>query len=380
MKIGEKEMRVVKGPFWTFFALLMAAEITTILLTLLLLGGATRLWFREQARGLAAVVPKIAAQFNAAELEKIEPDDTQAKNATYKSVVERLAASQKAYLPESGQHLSIVVVGDGKEAKIAASEDSEEQESVNMWFPVESYALEAIENKVSYSPSPYDMGGVENVTAYAVIGQASGGWHYLVTVDMDTSPLVDVLRMVRYSFLLSVIPATLVSVVLATFLSTRFVNVLDFLRMIHELAPRRRRSALAIAPRPAPLGSSPPDLEDVPPPNLPPAPSPLVEDAPQGPPPVDETLPTSPWNDDPVDARWASLTERERETATLSYLKYKEIAERMGISIEGVKKHSQNARAKLGVRDRVEMALYAVRMGALGQELPANGSPDHERV
>ena len=66
-----------------------------------------------------------------------------------------------------------------------------------------------------------------------------------------------------------------------------------------------------------------------------------------------------------TDARWASLTARERETATLCLLKYKEIAARMGISVEGVKKHSQNARAKLGVRDKVALALYVARMGAL---------------
>lgn len=78
----------------------------------------------------------------------------------------------------------------------------------------------------------------------------------------------------------------------------------------------------------------------------------------------------------PSDARWARLTARERETAALCLLKYRLIADRMGISVEGVKKHAQNARAKLGVHDKVGLALYALRMGAL--VMSPDGSTDDD--
>ena len=52
------------------------------------------------------------------------------------------------------------------------------------------------------------------------------------------------------------------------------------------------------------------------------------------------------------------------------------IADRMGISVEGVKKHAQNARAKLGVHDKVGLALYALRMGAL--VMSPDGSTDDD--
>lgn len=370
-----KETRFVRGPFWRFFGLLMAAELTTITLTLLLLGGATRLWLREQARGLADKLPQMVAQLDVAEIERIRWNDTPAMNPAYKSVVARLNALTRSYLPASGHRLSIVIVDGNDEAKIASPEDQDDQQSIVGWFPAEPYALEAMQNKVSYSPYPYTMpGGVENITAYAPITDANGEVKFLLTVDRDTSSLAENLRMVRYSFLLAVFPATLVSVALAAFLSSRFVDVLDFLRMIHEITPRRRLSPTLSLPRLVPEDDSAPSESDGDAPVSPSAASSsLVEDAimRHTPPDLREPVPSA-LDEDPVDPRWASLTDRERETATLSYLKYKEIAERMGISVEGVKKHSQNARAKLGVRDRVEMALYAVRMGALGDALPSS--------
>jgi len=81
----------------------------------------------------------------------------------------------------------------------------------------------------------------------------------------------------------------------------------------------------------------------------------------------------------PSEARWARLTARERETAALCLLKYRLIADRMGISVEGVKKHAQNARAKLGVHDKVGLALYALRMGAL-MMAPEDGADDEKTL
>ena len=359
------EAPIRKRPFWRFFAMLMAAQLLTVGVTVLLLGLTTRLWVREQARGFAEMLPKMVAQLDEAEIEKIKPSDTPGTNPAYKSVVRRLAELYKTYLPDTGHQLSIAVVKGDKEAKIAEPDDDDDQRSVVTWFPAEPYALEALQNRVTYSPYPYATSNrIENITAYAPIVDATGKVRFLLNIDRDTSSLGDILRVVRYSFLLAVIPATLVSVMLAAFLSARFVDVFEFLRSIHE---RTLRRDLPEAPESGePCSSSEAAESHAPDPSL------LVEesvkDEVEGLPLAGEPSPPS-WVDAPNDARWASLTERERETATLSYLKYKEIAERMGISVEGVKKHSQNARAKLGVRDRVEMALYAVRMGALGQSV-----------
>jgi two-component system, NarL family, response regulator LiaR len=54
------------------------------------------------------------------------------------------------------------------------------------------------------------------------------------------------------------------------------------------------------------------------------------------------------------------LTKRENEVAQMlaEGLLYKEIAERLGISIDTVKKHCKNIFAKLNARNRTEVTNY----------------------
>lgn len=335
-------------------------------MALLLLGPGARYWLHLHARGLAETLPQIAAQLDAATIEKIGRTDTPGSNPAYKATSQQLAALERRWFPERGHHLSIVVVDGDREAKIVEPDDADDQISAEVWFPAEPYALDALGNKVSYSPAPYTTHrGDENITAYAPIADKSGKVPYLLTVDYDTSSLADTLRVVRFSFLAAVVPAVVISLAFAALLSRRFVDPFDLLRTLHEAIPRRARPApphraatTDETGAPTPAGSEP----------AAPASSPSGEgDAvtPRSSAPVAAHSETSL----PLDSRWASLTPRERETVALSHLKYKEIAARMHISVEGVKKHLQNARAKLGTRDRVELALYAVRMGALEGDL-----------
>ncbi|MBI3768107.1 MAG: response regulator transcription factor [Deltaproteobacteria bacterium] len=64
----------------------------------------------------------------------------------------------------------------------------------------------------------------------------------------------------------------------------------------------------------------------------------------------------------------AALTRREREIVchVARGLRNAEVAERLSISEVTVKTHVNNIFQKLGLRDRVELALYAVRMGMIG--------------
>lgn len=63
-----------------------------------------------------------------------------------------------------------------------------------------------------------------------------------------------------------------------------------------------------------------------------------------------------------------SLTRREREIVrhVALGLRNAEVAERLGVSEGTVKTHLNNIFQKLGLRDRVELALYAVRVGLVG--------------
>ena len=65
-----------------------------------------------------------------------------------------------------------------------------------------------------------------------------------------------------------------------------------------------------------------------------------------------------------------SLTPREREVAgyVARGLRNAEVAERLEISEVTVKTHVNNIFHKLGLRDRVELALYAVRVGIIAAD------------
>jgi DNA-binding NarL/FixJ family response regulator len=64
----------------------------------------------------------------------------------------------------------------------------------------------------------------------------------------------------------------------------------------------------------------------------------------------------------------ASLTRREREIVRYVALGLRnaEVGQELGISEVTVKTHINNIFQKLGIRDRVELALYAVRTGIIG--------------
>ncbi len=66
----------------------------------------------------------------------------------------------------------------------------------------------------------------------------------------------------------------------------------------------------------------------------------------------------------------ASLTPREREITShvARGLRNAEVAARLSISEVTVKSHVNNIFQKLGMRDRVELALYAVRTGIIGPD------------
>src|SRR5215472_1428989 len=63
-----------------------------------------------------------------------------------------------------------------------------------------------------------------------------------------------------------------------------------------------------------------------------------------------------------------SLTRREREVVrhVAAGLRNAEVAERLGITEVTVKTHVNNVFQKLGLRDRVQLTLYAVREGLVG--------------
>lgn len=66
----------------------------------------------------------------------------------------------------------------------------------------------------------------------------------------------------------------------------------------------------------------------------------------------------------------ATLTAREREITShvARGLRNAEVAAMLSISEVTVKTHVNNIFQKLGIRDRVELALYAVRMGIIGAQ------------
>ncbi len=79
----------------------------------------------------------------------------------------------------------------------------------------------------------------------------------------------------------------------------------------------------------------------------------------------------------PTQEKWNSLSEREREVALLvgRGLSNKEIAARIFVTPDTVKKHLSSAYSKLGVRNRTELALIAMENGALSESEASPPAP-----
>lgn len=217
------------------------------------------------------------------------------------------------YFGETEGDVYLVVVDKGIEYRI----DPFDQHPMDRFYKANEWETAAYQSgKTTYITIPYSDGSGTYVAAFTPIYR-SGKIVGLVAAEYDSATLAEFRGIVRKTFWLSILPALLLSLVLAYLLASIFVEPMELFRRIDETAKDRRRGAVP---------------------------------------------------DDPL----AQLTPREREVAELISrgLKNKEIAEKLVVTPETVKQHLKNIKEKTGFT-RVELAVQVAASGFQPSSAPA---------
>lgn len=355
------EMR--RRTFARFFLIVLLAQFGLAAATWLLLNWGIRMWLQDRGTRLEAAAVSVAKSFTAAEVWAIPSGDTQSPSFT--AMLDRLRGLGKEMFPRGDATMALFAVVSASprpwlSIRVAdyppyAPDDGKppSEQGLNDLACIQR----VIGGASCFSPEPYggaEAGEVVILSGYAPIRDSSGAVKAVVAVDGNVAPLATLQEATRTAFLTALVPALLLSALAAWFLTTRFVDPIEFLKDVQQAAARSqqpahieeilRPSVGEAAPFPIinPDGIRPPAGEAVPP--EPPevnAPSPYLS---------------------AVDARWDNLSEREKELVRYvgQALSTKEIAERMVVQEGTVKQHLKNIYRELDIHSREELVVIAV--------------------
>lgn len=302
-----------KNPaFIRFFGLLLTAELVTILAAWFLLNFSVRLWIDHKVSELTQISESARTAVDWSHLDEIQKG--RPPSSVYQTYVSKIQKLNKQYFPHNDGDISAIKVLKEKEYLIAA-EDSFPYEKLGN---ASQFELDAWKGKAAFSPVPYADTIGTHLTACSPVFK-NGQVLALIVADFDSTSLQNFQSVVRTSFWWSLVPAVLISLILASALATKFVEPMEFLREIQEVKLHPEQVA------------------------------PSIKKAPGG-----EVL----------------LSKRENEIAILvgQGLKNREIAENLSISEETVKQHLKNIFQKLGISSRVNLALFALSKADLASE------------
>jgi DNA-binding CsgD family transcriptional regulator len=286
--------------FLRFFAIVLIAEVITIFVAWLLLDMNTKKWVQDKAEQAMRISQQAASSADWSLVGKIPNDRDTALGTAYGK---RLSALDDRYFPHLEGGVYLVTLQNGEEFDLS-SDDTQMSEATdaNKW-EIEAYSR----RRAIYSKTPIADEWATYLAAYVPIlrnGKVQG----LLATEIDSAPLSDFESVVRTTFLFSIIPAILASLVVAYFLASSYVEPMAVFRTIAETTESQRDLA-------AKGGTS---------------------------------------------DTWTLLTARQRQVADLvsQGKSYREIAEALSVSSETVKQHLKDIKARTGW-GRVELAINA---------------------
>lgn len=228
--------RWASGTFLRAFAVIVIAELLTMLLAWWLLNMNANRWIQQRVSD-AVRVSKAAA--NANDWSQLDQIQASKDSALFRKYQNRLIDLNAKYFPHLAGSVFLVKIDNGEEYQVAAADTIpwDDDDKANQW-EIEAYR----KHETTFAPSPI----VDNVGTYLgaytpVInkGQVIG----LVAAEIDEAPLTDFQAIVTKSFWYSIIPAVIVSMVVAAILASMFVEPTDVLREIEETAQARREQS-----------------------------------------------------------------------------------------------------------------------------------------
>jgi DNA-binding CsgD family transcriptional regulator len=283
------------------FILILIAEALTIFGAWLALDLNVNRWMHGKATRLVPISQQAASAYDWSLIDKVPRGKQSPLFERYQKELDAL--SKRYFLRDEGAFY-VAVVDRGEEYYVLSADPVPMDDGGTANKPeLEAYST----HKSSYSPIPISDDSGTYLAAYTPIlrdGKVIG----LVAVEYDSAPLSDFQDVVRTAFWFSVIPALLISVVVASILASLFVEPMEIFRTIEETAQSQRARSLEGA----------------------------------------------------EDDLWNRLTPREKEVAELARrgLQIKEMADELSVSPETVKKHLKNIRVDTGWNLR-ELAVEA---------------------
>jgi len=294
------------------FSLILIVEAVTIFTAWFLLDANISRWTNDKAMQAVRISQKVAASADWSLIGTVPKKRNSKLFEQYRNALTKM--SQQNF-PQNQGAVYLVVVDHGEDYIIAPSDQypMDDDGKASKW-ELAAYAT----GKTTYNVVPYSDNDGTYLAANTPIyrnGKVVG----LLGAQFDSATYDDFEGIVRKTFWLSIVPAILLSLVLAYFLATMFVEPMEIFRRIDETAAEQR------------------------------------------------VTPGSP-KDDPL----SRLSAREREVAELVRrgLKNKEIADELVVSSETVKQHLKNIREKTGLT-RVDLAVQAEASRILGAQVPA---------
>lgn len=293
------------------FALTLIAEAVTIGAAWLLLDFNVSGWIHARSAAAARISQQAAKRADWSQVDTLPADRASSLNGVpiriefLTSLFDRyrgtLTQLSNEYFRHNEGDVYLVVVRGGQEYRIDPFDPHpmDPFENANNW-ELAAYAS----GKATYMLAPYSDVSGTYLAGYTPIfrnGKVVG----LIAAEYDSATLSEFRSLVRKVFWLSILPALLLSLVVAYVLAGMFVEPMEIFRSIDETAATRSASATS--------------------------------------------------RDDPL----SRLSPREREVAELVRrgLKNKEIAEQLFVTSETVKQHLKNIREKTGFT-RVELAVH----------------------
>jgi RNA polymerase sigma factor (sigma-70 family) len=267
----------------------------------------------------------LAQKLDAATLARIPAHATRDSSPEYRDIVNQLNADSKQFFARGGGTLSVLVpVGDRLDVVVDEMNDATGTNAGSQ----DAVVKQALSGAGSYTSRPVDRNpGGPTLSAYAPIRDTSGKTTYVLALDLDATAYKEAQSVWNSALLAAVLPVLVLTFVVPCVLAASYVDPIEFLKKI-ETATHTYK---------------------------------VEKDKEQ----------------QAVDAKWETLTPREREIVLCvgKGMTNKEIAAQLVISGETVKKHLQNVFAKLAIRNRTELALYAVEKGAMGVALSLEPPP-----
>ena len=220
--------------FLRLFGLILIAEAITISVAWLLLDFNASRWIQKKAEAALHFSQVTAASGDWSQIDKIRSDQVSATFENYKSRLEKLSDH---YFPRKEGMVYITVVKNGRELEIAPNDDNplDDFGKADQWESA-AYA----QGKPTYSTIPIISENAGTYLAAYVPITKDGHVIGLIATEYDEAPMTDFLAIIRSTFLFSIVPAVLISLLVAYLLTSMFVQPMDFLREIEETAKRQR--------------------------------------------------------------------------------------------------------------------------------------------